>query len=555
MEIQGNHVILSFHDLQVSGEHNSVTFSQVIQITASEVKTRAFNPVSPYPGFQHFDESDSSRFFGRDQTVNELLRAVSKSDLVVVAGGSGSGKSSVVRAGLIPALGKVLPRDQFRHFIWTPGIRPFRGLYISLVRDGDIPQDQAEIAEPHEPSRATLAEAVAKLARPGEQWLLFIDRFEELFTMTPEEDRGIFMDSLVHLIVNPPPNIGLKVIMAMRSDYLDRIGLFPEFARLVRPNLRMITSLHPDELRQIIERPAAEHGVVFEEGLVDEILKDIKGQPGALPLLQYTLNKVWEAEVEAKDLSDRTINLKTYHGLGGVRGALGKRADAVFAALSATDKLDARYIFLRLVDVVWRDQSMRAVPQRVPRIHFNTRLTPLIEKLTHEELLIGRQEGITGMMSGSVKSMLGGKATLEIAHEVMLDAWPKLKEWVLERQKALFMHGRIAERTAAWLEASQHDRLNANDELLTGRELAQAGDMRARGDFAITVEGKAEDGLTEAENRFLDASLERRAERRTRRYVNLLTRLTVAGVALAVLLMLLDLWLRFGLLRLICRPV
>ncbi len=223
------------------------------------------------------------------------------------------------------------------------------------------------------------------------------------------------------------------------------------------------------------------------------------------------------------------------------------------AELDDVEKSDARYIFLRLVDVVWRDQSMSAVPQRVPRHLFHTRLTPLIDKLTQSELLIARQEGITGMMSGSVKTMLGGKATLEIAHEIILSAWPKLKGWIQERQKALFMHGRVAERTASWLDAREHDALHASDELLTGRELALASDMRARGDFAITVEGKVADGLSEAENRFLDASLERRAERRMRHYINFMTRLAVIGVGLVVTLGLLDVWLRFGLLRLICK--
>ena len=263
MEVESTQVVMSFRDLQVSGEHNNVSFSQVIQIMASEIKTREFKSNSPYPGFQHFDESDSQRFFGRGQVVSDLLRTLIKNVFMVVAGGSGSGKSSVVRAGLIPALSDQLPKDQFRRFVWTPDVRPFRGLYISLVSQGHIPQAEAEVAEPHEPSRSTLADAVAKLAKPHEQWLLFIDRFEELFTMTPEQERVVFMDALVHLIKNPPEDVGLKVVVAMRSDYLDRIGYFPEFAQLVRRNLRMVTSLHPDELRQIIERPAAEHGVVI----------------------------------------------------------------------------------------------------------------------------------------------------------------------------------------------------------------------------------------------------------------------------------------------------
>src|ERR1700722_5467682 len=155
---------------------------------------------------------------------------------------------------------------------------------------------------------------------------------------------------------------------------MQRLSPFPEFAKLVEKNIDLVTDMHPDELRLAIEQPAAQHGVVFQQGLVEEIIKDVQGQAGSLPLLQYTLNLLWE--IEKKSLANRTLNTKAYRELGGVRGALQKRADEIYASFSdssqpkkeSSQQAIVRQIFLRLVDIATEgtgDAPWRPVRRRV----------------------------------------------------------------------------------------------------------------------------------------------------------------------------------------------
>ena len=203
-------------------------------------------------------------------------------------------------------------------------------------------------------SPEALAALIRRLKRSGDQWLLFIDQFEEIFTQTEESLREKFIAALVAIIRAN----STKVILAMRADFLERLSPFPEFAKLVEKN-NLVTDMHPDELRLAIEQPAAQHGVVFQQGLVEEIIKDVQGQAGSLPLLQYTLNLLWEEEKKEDDLADRTLNTKAYRELGGVRGALQKRADEIYASFSDSSEPKSersqqaivRQIFLRLVDI------------------------------------------------------------------------------------------------------------------------------------------------------------------------------------------------------------
>src|SRR5208283_15066 len=220
------------------------------------------------------------------------------------------------------------------------------------------------------------AALIQRLKRSGDQWLLFIDQFEEIFTQTEESLREKFIAALVAIIREPANST--KVILAMRADFLERLSPFSEFAKLVEKNIDLVTDMHPDELRLAIEQPAAQHGVIFEPGLVEEIIKDVQGQAGSLPLLQYTLNLLWEEEGKEEDgLADRKLNTKAYRELGGVRGALQKRADEIYASFSDSSEPKSersqqaivRQIFLRLVDIATEgtgDAPWRPVRRRVP---------------------------------------------------------------------------------------------------------------------------------------------------------------------------------------------
>jgi len=150
---------------------------------------------------------------------------------------------------------------------------------------------------------------VSRLKQPDDYWLIFIDQFEELFTTSQPEKRDQFIASLVQLSKTKQRSV--KIVATMRADFLDHLSPYPQLVKATDKHRPFIAEMQQDELRLAIEQPAAQHGVVFEEGLVEEIIKNVQGQAGYLPLLQYTLNLVWETEVKNHDIGDRTLNINT----------------------------------------------------------------------------------------------------------------------------------------------------------------------------------------------------------------------------------------------------
>ena len=299
---------------------NVITISQTqyIQISIDKVKERKLNPVSHYVGLKRFELQKKDLFFGRHQLIVDLIEAIAESNFVLLLGASGSGKSSVVRAGLIPHLSESWGTD-FCGFTLTPYKDPFESLYISLASGGRYTQAEAEIARKGEPN--TFSQVIKSLKKPSSNWLFFIDQFEELFTLCQDhEKRDNFVQSIIEIANSPDSSV--KIVLAMRADFLDRFSSdsYLDLGKIAQDNIQLIGSMRTDELRLAIEQPAAKHGVVFEEGLVEEIIKDVQGQAGSLPLLQYALDLLWQTD----NIEDRILNTETYRTLGGVRGALEK---------------------------------------------------------------------------------------------------------------------------------------------------------------------------------------------------------------------------------------
>ena len=303
----------SFGDIRVEGQGNSLVINQVVQIAVSEVKTRPFIASSPYPGLRRFEERNKDFFFGRDLLVAQLLGRVASRNLLLVAGASGSGKSSVVRAGFIPQLAARLPQGRFQALTFTPDRDPYQSLRGALQSIG-ASQGKLDALADH--TTESLAATFAALRPADDLWLLFADQFEEIFTLCTEVAwRESFISGLTRLANSD----GIRIVLAMRADFFDRFGPHPELSRLCEQGLCLVSEMQASELRAAIEQPAARHGVVFEEGLVEQIIADVKGRPGALPLLQYTLDLVWR---EDNPVDDRTLNRASYHKVGGVEGAL-----------------------------------------------------------------------------------------------------------------------------------------------------------------------------------------------------------------------------------------
>ncbi|WP_341731881.1 tetratricopeptide repeat protein [Microcoleus sp. EPA2] len=471
---------------------NTFNFSptQVIQyVSVDEIKTRTLNQTSPYKGLKKFEPGDSEHFFGRDQLILSLMQDVTQSNLILLLGASGSGKSSVIQAGLITRLRKSLG-TKFTELIFKPDRDPFISLFSALLAKGRS-QTEAGLALASEVS--TLSKVVTTLKREEEYWFIYIDQFEELFTISEPGKRDRFIESLTRLYqtLHESQSSSVKIVMTMRADFLDRFSPYADLGRIAHGNMRLIADMHRDELWLAIEQPAAQHGVVFEEGLVGEIIKDVQGQAGFLPLLQYTLELLWRND----DVSDRTLNKSTYRNLGGVRGSLQKRVEQVFNNLSADEQAAAKNIFLNLVNVTGfgdADTFGRAVSKRAYRSQFTDSLAiSTVNKLVNENLLVSDDKDQSK------------QSTIEIAHEALLSSWDTLKQWIEEAKDVLAIKSRLAEDMARWKDLLQKDKDRANEELLAGSRLERILELRDEGIFELRSIP-----LSPGEHQFIDASVE-----------------------------------------------
>ncbi|MEB3359417.1 MAG: CHASE2 domain-containing protein [Synechococcales bacterium] len=458
-------------DITITGNiqgSSLLTFNQtqIIQVTGDKVKNDPLNLTSPYRSLKKFEPSDKDLFFGRDQFLKGLVDQLEKASIVLLLGASGSGKSSVVRAGLIPWLAKKWGK-QLISLMFMPDRDPFESLYGSLLaaQFGQLAAKVARVAEVN-----TLTRVVAELKQPDDFWLIFIDQFEELFTMSDPETCRCFIDSLVHLGQTSLAQV--KVVATMRADFLDRLSSYPDLVTLTDSHRPVLSAMRADELRMAIEQPAAHHGVVFENGLVEEIIKNVQRQAGCLPLLQYTLDLLWQSEVKDGGIHDRTLNTVSYRQLGGVRGALQQRADEIYAHLSEPEKLAAQRLFLKLVEIGGDAESgteWKPVRRRAKRSEFSDQIeADVLVQLINDNLLVS-DAAVDG-------------ATVEIAHEILLTSWDLLQTWIQENRQAIALRNRLYDDVRLWIKENKRD-----DDLWSGAKLARVIELEEDPAFTQVV--------------------------------------------------------------------
>ena len=482
-ELKGRDIQIGdrFTTEQILGQKN-------IYVSVDEIKTREFNQTSPYKGLKKFEPEDKEFFFGRDQFITELANELERTNLLLLLGASGSGKSSVVRAGLLSWLQKERG-SRLVNLTFTPDQDPFESLYGSLLRY--YKQPEAQVAR--EGREDTLTQVVTGLRRSDSFWFIFVDQFEELFTTSQGEKRDRFIAGLVQLntalkLLGSTKDCPVKIVATMRADFLDRFSPYPTLVKATDKHRPLIAEMRVDELRQAIEQPAAHHGVVFETGLVEEITKDVQGQAGYLPLLQYTLNLVWETEEKNGRIHDRTLNISTYRGLGGVRGALQKRVNQIYEALPEAERLAAQRIFLKLVEIGGDEESgteWKPVRRRALRSEFDSELEQrVLVQLIDENLLV------------SDRPSQAQESTVEIAHEALLTSWETLNTWIKENRQAIGLRNRLNDDVARW------QAKKAEDELWTGSKLEQVLELKKNPTFNQVM-----GGFSSTANQFIDASL------------------------------------------------
>jgi WD40 repeat protein/DNA-binding SARP family transcriptional activator/class 3 adenylate cyclase len=473
------------------------------------VSPRRAEERNPYKGLRAFTETDSADFFGRGELTRRLVSRLAEagpgSRFLAVVGPSGGGKSSVVRAGLVPAIRhEVLgnPEDPFIAEMF-PGAHPIDELEAALLRIAVRP-----VSRLHDrlgSGSRGLLEAVDLIAPGHAEVVLVVDQFEEVFTLTTDEsERSLFLEAL--RVAAADPESRLRIIVTLRADFYDRPLIYPRFGELLAERTEAVPPLTADELEQAIRGPVERIGVRPEPGLVAEMIADVAHQPGALPLLQYALTELFEHR------EDDRLTLSAYRELGGITGALSARAEHIYEAFDQRSRLATKQIFLRLVTL---GEGRHDTRRRVARSELDA-LGVEREAVDNVVDAFGRHRLFTFDREPSTR-----EPTVEIAHEALLSAWARLRTWIDDAREDLRQERGLARAAAEW-RGSDGDR----SFLVRGARLEQLETWAGATDLAIgrpehaylkaSVDQRDHEREAEQQRSERETRIERRSARRLR---------------------------------------
>ncbi len=393
-------------------------------------------PTNPYKGLRAFQQADAPDFFGREALIQRLVARLDVSQtgtrFLAVVGPSGSGKSSVVRAGLVPALRRGdLPGSENWFFMeMFPGSDPLRELEVALLRIAvNPPESLSEQLRQNE--RGLVRTLKRVLPDDNSELVLMIDQFEETFTLVEDdEERLHFLDSIRAAVSDPRSR--LRVVVTLRADFYDRPLIYGEFGELVRANTEVVLPMSKTDLERAIAAPAQRVGLVVEPDLVAAVVKDVGESTSALPLLQYALTEMFEHS------DGKTLTLETYHEIDGVSGALARRAEEIYVRLPQANKAAAQQIFLRLVTLGEGTEDTRRRVIRSELITNEGSADAVLEQYGQYRLLTFDYEPASR------------QPTVEIAHEALIRAWPQLRKWLNASRDDLRTQRRVAEAAEEW---------------------------------------------------------------------------------------------------------
>jgi tetratricopeptide (TPR) repeat protein len=430
-----------------------VAYAIPAPLLAEVFGTAALSP-SPYRGLSAFRTQDAAMFFGRDDVIARLRDAASGQPLVAVIGPSGSGKSSVVFAGLVA---EVQRWEGWTNTQFHPGRAPFHALAASLV----------PLLEPHLTSAERLLEIpkLAQVLRQGRldevidelcsrvgisHVLVVADQFEELYALCADErERDSFLDALIQTIARHGAAQGpaLTLVLTMRADFLNQALLHRGFADALQGAIDVLGPMTREQLRSAIEEPARVHGVIFADGLVDRILDDVGEGSGRLPLLEFALTQLWLRQER------RRLSYAAYQTVGGVRGALTQHAERIFAGLSASEQDGARRILSQLVMLSDGAAETRRVAYRSD---LREEDWPIVQRLADERLVVTDRDEAE-------------KERAQVTHEALIHGWDRLRAWVAADRAFLAWREQTRAAMRLW-EANDHDK----GALLRGALLVEA---------------------------------------------------------------------------------
>ena len=413
----------------------------------------------PYLGLEAFLEKDKNLFFGRSRLLRILLDKLRQGNFLTVVGSSGSGKSSVVRGGLLPSLkANALPNSSTWHYYKpiVPGSDPLLALAKTLCPD-DV--DKEQWCSEQVASLLNNPQHLSQLITNGnpQPTVLIIDQFEEVFNLCGETKRQAFINNLLGLIELPDSQH--RVIITMRSDFESNVAKYAQFQKVFEQAQVRVTSLNANELREAIEQPAEQVGLKFESELVDSLIGDVLGQEAALPLLQFTLLKLW-------DNRDRNrVTWASYEKLGGGKEALSRSADEFYQELIPEYQNAARRILLQMVN--FQEESLEVTSKRIPLqdLFLGGEAKDRIERVI-EELKSARLVKITPGDNPQDDQ-------IEVAHEALIRNWGTLVDWIEDERENKRQKLRLISKAKEWQSKGK-----TKDALLRGSLLEDAQQYR-----------------------------------------------------------------------------
>ncbi|WP_433272108.1 hypothetical protein ACQPZF_15390 [Actinosynnema sp. CS-041913] len=438
---------------------------------------------SPYVGLAAFQREDAELFFGREELVDDVLRRLARQRLVGLFGASGSGKSSVLRAGVLPRLDQAL--------LITPGARPLEECAIGLAHllGDSASRLHAELVADRRGLLRLIRHAAA-----DDGFVLVVDQFEEVFTLCADDERARFLDAL--LAVAQDEHSLSRVLIGVRADFYGHCADHPGLVEALRDGQVAVGPMTPAQRRLAITGPAAKSGLIVESALVTELVARTDGA-GVLPLLSHALLETWLRR------RGNTLTLAGFQAAGGIDGALAQTAEAVYTGLTESGREPAKNLLLRLIAP---GEGTEDTKRRIARTELDADTDEVLDRLAAARLV----------------SL--GDNTVEIAHEALIRAWPRLRDWLSDDREGLRLHRRLTEAAEAW-----HALDRDSGALYRGLRLARARDWAARHDSALTARERefVRAGLAA---QAAEHDLDRRRSRRLRRLVALLSVLLVFAV-------------------------
>ncbi len=447
-------------------------------LPADTGRTGPFLDTPPYPGLRAFGQEDASLYFGRGETAERLVAHLAAEGIVALVGSSGSGKSSVVRAGLLPLLkGGALPgSESWTYIVMTPGADPLAELAARLAAH----EHTSAVGLLHDLESASgVIDLPLDEESDSNQVVLVVDQMEELFTMCRDRER---QSQFIQLLVNTEAAVPRKVllVLAIRADFYGECIGFAQFGAALERGHLLLGPATRDELRAAIEGPAAATGLRLETGLADRILDDLGDAPGALPLLSHVLRETWHQR------EDRTLTIAGYLRSGGVHRAIAQTAERLFGSLNLSEQAACRRLMVRLTAL---SEGNPATRRRVSFLELpdtdsrGSDIRTLVQHLADARLVTT------------------GAESVEIAHEALITGWPRLGQWLEEDRAGHQVLRHLTDTAQAW-ERSGRD----PGDLYRGARLAAASEWAERNKSELNV----------LEQQFVGASLAQQNKERLR---------------------------------------